>query len=493
VTDSVQPTVVYSVLEQDAERTARRLAEAPGACGLLEIRGDLLRGEEIVALVRATERPVIVTLRSREQGGEFSGDESQRRRILLESLAAGARFIDVELDSALGELADGEHADRVILSHHGEVCRPDELLARYRTMARTRAARLKIVPHAQSLGEIGAVRDLLEAAAQDSRALACFASGRAGALTRLLAPAWGSWATYGSAGPGAETAEGQFPAREMLEVHGVTGITERTRIFALVGSSVFGSPSPAMHGAGYRFLGLDARYVPLEMDDLDACLPLVGSSGLVKIDGLAVTMPFKETVWQRCVGRDEIAEASGAVNTVRVGSGGWRGFNTDGPAVLSLVQSRLEVRDARVAIVGAGGTARAAAAVLARAGARVTLYNRTLPKARAVADAIGGDARPLDELSQASWDVLVQATPLGRRGERLLPAERLVGGVVLDAVYGPRTPLVSDARARGLATIDGYELLVAQAVLQFEYLTDRHAPADVLREAGRAWLESREA
>jgi len=204
-------------------------------------------------------------------------------------------------------------------------------------------------------------------------------------------------------------------------------------------------------------------------------------------------MPFKETVWQRCVGRDEIAEASGAVNTVRVGSGGWRGFNTDGPAVLSLVQSRLEVRDARVAIVGAGGTARAAAAVLARAGARVTLYNRTLPKARAVADAIGGDARPLDELSQASWDVLVQATPLGRRGERLLPAERLVGGVVLDAVYGPRTPLVSDARARGLATIDGYELLVAQAVLQFEYLTDRHAPADVLREAGRAWLESREA
>jgi 3-dehydroquinate dehydratase/shikimate dehydrogenase len=491
MTDRTETTVVCSILERDVEATTQRLRRAPPECGLVEIRGDFLRGEEIARLVRDTDRPLIVTVRPRREGGHFDGGEDERRGMLLGALAAGARFVDVEVGSALQDLADGDDAARVILSHHGAACRSDELMPRFRAMAATRAARLKMVPTARSPREAGAVRDLLAAARRSDRPLACFASARAGAVTRLTALAWGSWGTYGAAAPGAETAEGQFSVRDLLDVHDVAGIGAGTRLFALVGSAVFGSPSPAMHNAGYRQAGLDARYLPLEIDRLDEALPLLGLHGALGVEALAVTMPLKEAACEQCRGRDEVARASGAVNTVLISREGWSGFNTDGPAALSLVRSRLDPAGATAAIVGAGGTARAAAAVLVGAGAHVSLFNRDPGRARRAARALGVEGRSLDELPAATWDVLVQATPLGARGERVIPADRLDGTLVLDAVYGSETPLVSDARKLGVHAIDGFDLLVAQAVLQFHRMTGIRPREDVLRRAGRAWLASR--
>jgi 3-dehydroquinate dehydratase/shikimate dehydrogenase len=490
--DRTEPTVVYSILERDAESTTRRLHEAPPGCGLVEIRGDLLSRDELAGLVRRSGREVVVTVRPVREGGRFRGAEDERREMLLAALKAGARFIDVELGSPSQDLADGEVADQVILSHHAAPCRVEDMLPVLEAMTGTRAARLKIVPVARSPREAGAVRDLLATARREGRLLACFATGRAGAVTRLMALAWGSWGTYGSAARGAETAEGQFPARDMLELYDVAGIRSGTRRFALIGEAVFGSPSPAMHGAGYREAGLDARYLPIEIDALDECLPLLGRDGALGVEALAVTMPFKLSACARCRDRDDVARASGAVNTVLIGPDGWSGFNTDGPALLSLVRSRLEPAGTFAAIVGAGGTARAAAAVLAEAGARVSLFNRTAETAREVAGSLGIEGKGLAELPATNWDVLVQATPLGATGERVVAADRLKGRLVIDAVYGCETPLVRDARRRGVSAIDGYELLVAQAVLQFELMTGVRPREEVLRRAGRAWLASRE-
>jgi len=493
MTDPGEASVVCSILEGEAEAAKRRLRQAPEGCSLVEIRGDLLRADEIAGLVRDAGRDVVVTVRPRREGGRFTGSEEERREMVRRALEAGARFVDVELGSPLEALAHGDLAGRVILSDHGARCRTAELLPRYRAMASSKAARLKIVPAARKLCEIEAVRDLLDVAARAGRPLACFATGRAGAVTRIMAPSWGSWATYGSAALGAETAEGQFPVRDLLEVHDVQGIRPGTRRFALVGHAVLASPSPAMHGAGYRHAGIDARYLPLELDELEDCLPVVGAEGVLGVEGLAVTMPFKEAACARCVALDEVSGGSGAVNTVWLGPGGWSGFNTDGPALLSLVRERLDPAGASVAIVGAGGTARAAAAVLAAAGAKVRLFNRTLARAREAARRFGGEAHALDRLPASTWDVLVQATPLGAAGECLLDAADLRGKLVIDAVYGAETPLLRDARGRGLHAVDGFDLLVAQAVLQFERMTGVRPREEVLRRAGSAWLASRSA
>jgi shikimate dehydrogenase len=359
-------------------------------------------------------------------------------------------------------------------------------------MAALSTAWLKIVPAAPAPAPaVTAVRELLTLAAGDGRALACFASGRRGSLTRLLAPAWGSLATYGSMGPGSATGEGQLPASEMLSVHDVLGVGRATRLVALVGGAVGSSPSPAMHDAAYRAAGLDARYLPIEAERFEDVLPLCGPEGSIGLAALAVTIPFKHEAFARCASADDLSRAARAVNTVRIEPGGWAGHNTDGPAVVELVRRRLDPAGAAVAVVGAGGLARAAAAALAAAGARVTLYGRSPARTAAAAAELGLAAGSLADLPRAAWRVLVQATPAGAEGQELLPDEALRGELVVEALYGKETPLLRAARRRGVAAIDGLELLAAQAVRQCALMTG--CPADPLHmtRAGREWLAAR--
>jgi len=177
---------------------------------------------------------------------------------------------------------------------------------------------------------------------------------------------------------------------------------------------------------------------------------------------------------------------------VRIVADGLLGYNTDGPAALELLRRQVDPAGAAVALVGAGGTARAVAVSLREAGARVTLYGREVARVGRVAAALGVGGRSLGELAAADWTVLINATPLGSAGEQVLPAECLRGALVLDAVYGAHpTPLVRAARHRGIPTVDGFELLAAQAVLQFERLVGLPADAAIMAAAGKQWLDRR--
>jgi len=490
--DLAERLVICSVLEADADASSTRIEEAPGGCALVELRADCLRAAEVEGLVRRAGRALIVTARARRDGGRFDGSEEERRELLARALLAGARYVDVEWGGPAAHLARGNDAARVVLSQHGAPCASAALLPLLDDMAHASTGPLKIVPHARSPVEARALRDVLGAARKHGRLLAAFATGPAGIATRILGPAWGSWATYGAAGFGAETGEGQLRAVDLLEIYDVLGIRETTRRFALVGAPVQGSPSPAMHAAGYRELGIDARYLPVQAASVADVEPLAGEGGILGIEGMGVTIPLKEALAARVTLEDPCARAARAVNTVLARADGWRGFNTDGPAALSLLRAHIEPAGARVALAGAGGTARAIAASLLAAGSRVTFYNRDRLRAERAAREIGGGAEDLAALRGAEWEVLVQATPLGREGEEVVPAGSLRGRAVLDVVYGTEpTPLVRAARARGIAAVDGFSLLVEQALLQFELLAGRRPSRRTLEEAGRRWLDAR--
>ncbi len=434
-------------------------------------------------------------MRTTAQGGRFEGDRGEWLARTAAALETGARYVDVEWARDGSDPLAGLDPSRVILSHHGSPCREPDLQRLHGEMAASSARRLKIVPTATALGEVGALRELLAAASRDGggdRRLTCFAAGRPGAISRLLAPTWGSWATYGALDRGRETAAGQFTAEDLLTVYDVDGMRSGQRRFLLIGSGVFGSPSPAMHAAGYRSLGIDAAYLPVELDRFDDLPPLVEPGGVLAATGLAVTVPHKEAAARRCRERDPIVSEAGAANTVLIDADGWRGFNTDAPAALAAIRDRVDPQGKEVAVAGAGGTAAALALALRGAGARVTIYNRSPERARRLARRIGVRSRPFAALEDATWDILVNGTPLGSQGEELLPAERLVGSLVLDAVYGAEpTPLVREARRRGLSAIEGFELLVGQAVLQFARMTGHAPDAAVLEAAGSAWLARR--
>lgn len=483
------PTVVLSLLERDAGAVLRRYAGVPAQCGWIEIRADLLRPDDLPGLVARSPRPVLVAARRSDSQGGFEGSEEERRTLLEAALGSGA-FVDVEWGTPVAAMAEGPHAGRIVLSHHGGPCTPQSLRAVYREMARSAAARLKIVPRARSLPECVSVRDLLAHAREEGRPLASFATGAAGTATRILAPFWGAWATYGSAGRHLATGDGQPAAADLIEVYDVLHIGPGTRLFGLVGHPVAGSPSPAMHAAGYRAAGIDARYLPLHAERIEEVAACVAPGGALPMEGFGVTVPLKEAAAARSSAGDPIAARARAVNTVRVGSGTWAGFNTDGPAALACIRRRLEPRGRRVAIAGAGGTGRAIAAALAGDGAQVTLYNRDPVRGVRAAAELGVAAAPWEGLAGATWDVLVQATPLGGEGQTVLDGESLRGLLVLDAVYAALpTPLVRAARTRGIDAIDGHELLVAQAVLQFEVLTGTAPDPAIFEGARRAWMD----
>jgi 3-dehydroquinate dehydratase/shikimate dehydrogenase len=472
----MERAVVCSVLERDAGDASSRVSSAPSGCALVELRADRLRAGEVEGLVRRACRPVVVTVRATRDGGWFDGSEEERRRILTAALAAGAAFVDVEWSGPLADLASGPDARRVILSHHGAPCEGRRLLKIFEAMAATPAARLKLVPRASAPADAGAIREVLDVARRAGRSLASFAMGPAGVPTRILAISWGSWATYGSAAPGRETAEGQIPAEDLLELYRALDIGPATRLAALAGATALSSPSPAMHIEGYREAGLDRLYLPLPAGSFAEASAVLGAASPIGLEALAVTIPLKEEAAQDTEPADACAAAARSVNTVVAGATGLAGFNTDGPAALACVRRHLDPRGMRAAVAGAGGTARAVGWVLARAGAKVTYFNRDRARAERAATELKGAAGSWSDLARADWDILVQATPLGCRGEEVMPAARLRGQLVVDAAYAAgTTPLVDAARGRGLAVVDGFELLVEQGLLQFRLMTGRTA------------------
>jgi shikimate dehydrogenase len=154
----------------------------------------------------------------------------------------------------------------------------------------------------------------------------------------------------------------------------------------------------------------------------------------------------------------------------------------------------VDVKGKTVVVLGAGGAARAAALALRRKGGKVTVLARDAAQAGAVGKAVGCAHAPLDDLAHRAWDVLINATPVGSPvapGRSLVPAHlHRPGSVVLDMVYDPlETPLLREAAAAGCAVIDGVDMLVAQAVAQFETWTGTEAPVEVMRSAALTYME----
>lgn len=481
--------VVTSILETSTEDVERGLARAPEDSALVEIRADHLRPSEVAGLVERSPRPVLVAARRTRDGGFFDGSEAERRAVIEGALRAGAALADVEWDTPLIALAGGEFRARIVASHHGGECDEPSLTEIYRALASTGAPRLKLVPRARRVSEGAAVRDLLARARRDGRALAAFATGAAGLPTRIYAPSWGAWATFGALARGRETADGQPTALDLLTVWRVLAIGNSTKRFGLVGLPVLGSPSPAMHATGYRRFGLDACFVPFETSDLEDALLFCGPLGIEPVAALAVTIPLKERAASRGIPQDDVVARSGSANTLLAMGGDLFARNTDAPAALSLIRRRIEPRGRVVAIIGAGGTARALGVALHDAGAEVVLFNRTASRAESAARAVSGSWRSLLDLEGASWDILVNATPLGKEGETILPPESLRGRLVFDSAYGREpTPLTTHARERGLDVVDGAAFLAAQAAVQFELMTGRPIDEATLEAAARGWL-----
>jgi len=256
----------------------------------------------------------------------------------------------------------------------------------------------------------------------------------------------------------------------------------------VLGWPVAHSRSPAMQNAALRAVGLDDwRYQRLPMPPglfADAVRALPGAG----FAGANVTIPHKEAALALADQATDAARAIGAANTLTFAPGGAiTAENTDAPGLLAALGDR---RPESALILGAGGSARAAAYALAGAGARVAVWNRTPERARALAADLGVEAVAVPMAAE----VLVNCTSVGLTDPsstfKELPLKADSVGeyaCVVDLVYrAGGTMLAQEARRRGSQVVDGLEILVQQGALSFEGWTGRAAPVQVMREAARA-------
>ncbi|MCA1749833.1 MAG: shikimate dehydrogenase [Sphingomonadales bacterium] len=259
-----------------------------------------------------------------------------------------------------------------------------------------------------------------------------------------------------------------------------------TRPYAeVIGDPVDHSLSPVIHRFWLECLGLvgDYRARPVAVDGLAAYFADRRTDPAWR--GCNVTIPHKLAALGHVEDRGGVRKSMGAINTVlRESDGGLIGTNTDAAGFYAPI-SGMDVAGVPVVMIGAGGAARAVLFALARAGVGpVTILNRTLLKAAGLLGDFGlkGDALPLNAPLPPAG-LLVNASPFGMTGQPGLELDLSPlpeDAVVYDLVYAPvETPLLAAARARGLDTVDGLEMLIAQAAIAFELFFGEAPPREI--------------
>lgn len=257
-------------------------------------------------------------------------------------------------------------------------------------------------------------------------------------------------------------------------------------LYAVVGSPVSHSLSPIMMTAGFEALGHSAVYLAFEADSLEQDLDVLWRAG---VRGLSVTLPHKEAVFRLALGRDDTAEAIGAVNTLKHEELGWHGRNTDWLGAVRALRRAAPLKDGRALVLGAGGVARAVVYGLKREGCRVVVANRDLLRGERLAEAFDCPFIPLDDLRRSpdsqAFDFLVQCTSVGLMGHPGLPLVPDVlfesCRIVMDTVYRPAmTGFLITARKAGCTLVKGSEMLLYQGVAQLEWWLGRSMPSEVV-------------
>jgi 3-dehydroquinate dehydratase/shikimate dehydrogenase len=473
--------VCVPVCERDLNALQNACARAIEWADLVELRLDCLDAEpaDLAHVLDRIPRPVILTLRPSEQGGHGNLTREAREVFWkMQTTPGEAVWWDVEGDLA-HDLSPAWA--RTIVSHHDFSGVPDDLDHIYEQLAQTPARVIKIAVQANEIVDCIPVFRLIERAHRESREIIAIAMGNAGIVTRILGPSRGSFLTYGALDDDSATAPGQVNARKLRSLYNIDAINYETMICGLAGLPVMHSVSPHIHNAAFAAEGVNGVYLPFEVKDVREFCKRMVHPRTTELDwnlrGLSITAPHKQAVMECLDWIEPDAKQMGAVNTVVVEEDRLLGYNTDAAGFIEPLLKHLGTLEKKqVAVIGAGGAARAAIWALQKEKANVTVFARDINKAKA----LDVPCVLLSSASFSGYDLVVNATP-----DSPATAEQLTGARwVYDLVYNPiETQFIKEARKAGCETLGGLEMLVAQAKIQFELWTGKTASTSVMYNA----------
>ncbi len=481
---------------------------------VLELRMDLITGELQKLLERCRSHlipvKVLVTNRRKELSlSEEGGGEGKRIAMLEEAVRLGADYVDIELDTVeslrQGVIATARahgNRTRVIISHHDFAKTPpfETLRDIFHHCMGSGAGIAKIVTLAKSPEDNFTVLGLIPYARSIRKDIIAFCMGEEGRESRIIAPLIGSYLNFASLNERLASAPGQLTVGEMEDILHLAGgsvyreaklsVPPNAKIFGILGNPVKQSLSPLMHDTALREMKIAGKYLPFCMRDVASAVRGIREIG---IRGVSVTMPYKIAVMERLDGVDDDARKIGAVNTIVNDKGRLKGFNTDWVGLVQSLKEFMDIRGKVFAILGAGGTARAALFGITREGGVPVIINRNIAKGERLAGEWTCPFYPLSDLAEVRADCLINTTPVGMMpngGESPVDGTLLAGyRFVMDVIYNPlKTRLMSDAEEAGCITIPGLNMFVHQGAEQIKVWTGQEAPRELMKQAVRERL-----
>lgn len=497
------PEIIVTIARVDLESLleAARTAINRGADGV-EFRFDALSElstktiQEIGKWVHDQNINAIATVRSRNQGGFFSGTHHEQISLLTTAAASGFSMVDAESNmptETIRRLHETckKFSCQLIVSHH-DFSGPTELA--------------EILSQAEQCSELGDIAKVAATTRTFKDVLVLLDAGRIlrdrgirfvltgigtfGHLTRVFSDTIGNEFLYASLRKRDELVAGQIDLGTLRRVFSPGG---PPGVLGIVGHPIDQSASPLIWNHVFETTGMPFVYLlfPVaDAGDLEHCIDLVKTLG---IRGFNVTQPYKETILPLLDGVDETAREIGAVNTVSLTDGELIGHNTDGKGVIAALSSvASDFRGKRALVIGAGGAARATIYALLKEGARIAVTNRTPSRAEKVASQFRSDIEivpPDDVLTKGpSFDVIVNCTPVGSSSSaQSLPIPEgaiRAGQILFDLVYLPlETRFLKTGKMLEARTVDGMKMLVEQAACAFEIWFGKPAPREAFRNA----------
>ena len=469
-----------------APASGAELDALPAEVSWLEVRADMVGDLDPGWLRNHFRGHLLYCLRSRKAGGAFSDSREERHR----RLEWGARYYDAVDLEGKGDVSDALLAqiplEKRVLSWCGPGDGISHLKAQFDQLAAVPASTYRMIIAAATIREELASLLLLRSLNRTDTMV--YADGPLGYWTRLLALQLGAPAISGMVDetPGNP---GEPSIRKLIADYGLPQVNHASKLFAIIGNPIFHSLSPRLHNWAYRTLNYPALFVPLRVESFEEFwreaiqTKALDSLGL-SLDGLTVASPHKEAALRKAGIASHMARCAGSSNIMVRNNGSWNADTTD-PEVIEMAtrERNVTVKETRAAVIGCGGAGRAIAAALAQSGAGVTLINRGARRGQYASQLLDLPYVPLPEFSAAGYDIVVNATPVGRDdNDAPFDLDSLnEEGVVIDLVYGQEpTPLVEKSLAREQVVIDGRDVLLTQVVRQFLMMTGNAVSAAMM-------------
>lgn len=464
-------------LPASGEELARSAADADR----LHVHADLL-GDPDVDWLRA------------HFGGELvyvlRGDAPNRDQRLLRA-ATRYDFVTLEPRDLVPSLLARIPAELRLIEAHFGVVDASTLLDALQQLSATPARLYTLICRAERPGDELAAPMMLRAAGR--RDVTAWAEGLPGIWTRIVAPWLGAPVVHGRAADADDTVDGLPSVNRLVESFGFPDLPPVEELFGMVGSPVLHSLSPRIHNTAFRATGKRALYVPFHVAENhfdDFWTRVVAGNAIdtlgFPLRALSVVSPHKAVAVDATAHRSAVVQRASSANFVRRNGKGWIAETTDADGVLLTLRQRgVQCRNRRVAVIGCGGSGRSMAAALQAAGADVTLVNRGFGRGSLAERLLSLPFTPLARFSPEPFAIVVNATPVGREQDDLpfAPDRLRRDAVIVDLVYRDRpTQLVARTRGPGRITIDGWDMLVTQAMRQFELMTGSEMPDGLARQ-----------